>query len=120
MTIEGTHEVSGPPQAGTGEPKPGTREAINKEVQWDYDDKAPGMTWGKLMDGIEIALKDSKTAAEHDHILNSPQVQRAKVHVTGKARERLDDLLRRGKDRRDALAAEEEQKRQRPDDDIPF
>src|SRR5262252_390750 len=63
-------------------PEPTTRrEQINAEIPMEPP-KQPRMSWGGLIRSIDLATESATTGAEIEHVLTSPEVERAKQHVS--------------------------------------
>jgi len=86
------------------------REQINAEIPLDDPPKAR-MSWGGLIRSIDLATESATTGAEIEHVLTSPEVERARQHVSSariETRQAFEAAIAAAEERQAQLADESE------------
>ena len=58
------------------------REQINRAVPLDEPPPPPRMSWSQLIQSIKMATESATDGSEIEHVLTSPEVERARQHIS--------------------------------------
>jgi hypothetical protein len=103
------------------EKPPSRREQINAEVPLVEEPKQKGLSWGGLIRSIDLATESATSGTEIEHVLTSPEVERARQHITHariETRQAFEQAIERAEQRQAELADQSEAAV--ADEQIPF